>query len=77
MLTAHGTEDPLVPFAQGEEIHAALKKVGVETYLIRVDGAGHGFATPEVAKRANQFVAKHLLGKKIEISHEPIAELRR
>jgi acetyl esterase/lipase len=62
-LTAHGTKDPVVPFAQGEEIHAALQKIGVESRLIRVEGAGHGFAETEVAQHVKAFLAKHLLGR--------------
>jgi acetyl esterase/lipase len=71
-LTAHGTEDPVVPFAQGEEIHAALQKVGVESHLIRVEGAGHGFAAPEVEQRVKAFLAKHLLDRDAGISAAPV-----
>jgi acetyl esterase/lipase len=71
-LTAHGTEDPVVPFAQGEEIHAALQKAGVESHLIRVQGAGHGFAAPEVEQRVKAFLTKHLLGRDAVISAAPV-----
>jgi acetyl esterase/lipase len=73
-LTAHGTEDPVVPFAQGEEIHAALQKVGVESHLIRVEGAGHGFAAPEVEQRVKAFLTKHLLDREVGISAAPVVE---
>jgi len=71
-LTAHGTEDPLVPYAQGEEIHAALQKVGVESHLVRVEGGGHGFAAPEIDERVKAFLEKHLRNQKVEISSEPV-----
>lgn len=64
----------MVPFAQGEEIHAALQKVGVESHLIRVEGAGHGFAAPEVEQRVKAFLAKHLLGREVDISDAPVEE---
>ncbi|MEM1085863.1 MAG: alpha/beta hydrolase fold domain-containing protein [Verrucomicrobiota bacterium] len=62
-LTAHGTKDPVVPFAQGEEIHTALEKAGVESELVRVEGAGHGFASKGVDTRVKAFLRKHLHGK--------------
>lgn len=42
MLLVHGTKDRLVPYAQSEQLHAALKKAGVESSLHTVEGAGHG-----------------------------------
>jgi dipeptidyl aminopeptidase/acylaminoacyl peptidase len=62
----------VVPFAQGEEIHAALQKAGVESHLIRVQGAGHGFAAPEVEQRVKAFLTKHLLGRDAVISAAPV-----
>lgn len=61
-LTAHGTEDSTVPFAQGEEIHAALGKAGVSSILIPMQGAGHGFDHPELRERILRFLSHHLLG---------------
>jgi acetyl esterase/lipase len=76
-LTAHGTEDPLVPYAQGEEIHAALQKAGVESHLLRVEGGGHGFGGAEIDARVKLFLEKHLRNKKVEIPSEPVkVELR-
>ena len=45
-LTAHGTRDPLVPFAQATELHEKLKAAGVSSLLITMEGGGHGFASP-------------------------------
>jgi carboxymethylenebutenolidase len=40
----HGLADPLVPFANGERIHAQLVREGTAADLFRYEGAGHGFA---------------------------------
>ena len=73
-LTLHGTEDPVVPFAQGEEIHAALQKAGAESHLVPVVGAGHGVGGPEVTERVTAFLNKHLREKTSEISSAPIKD---
>ena len=41
-LIEHGTEDPLVPPAQSEELANDLKKAGVNATLLIIEGAGHG-----------------------------------
>lgn len=71
-LTAHGTEDKVVPFPQGEAIHAALEKAKVESLFIHMVGAGHGFHSPELDLRIRAFLDMHLRGKKSRISDEPI-----
>ncbi len=71
-LTAHGNKDPLVPFAQARELHVALTKAGVESTLIEMTDAGHGFRSPELDSRIDLFLAKHLLGKPAEIPSLPI-----
>lgn len=72
-MLIHGTNDQVVPYHQSELLAAALKKVGVEALLVPVTGGGHGnFGTPEVATRLKQFFDKHLLGRDVSISVEPI-----
>jgi acetyl esterase/lipase len=71
-LSAHGTKDPLVPFEQAQELHKALRKAGVESTLIEMTDAGHGFRSPELDARIDQFLARHLLGKTVEIAATPI-----
>ena len=72
-LLIHGTSDNVVPFNQSELLHEALKRVGVESMLVPVTGGGHGnFGTPDVASRMKQFFDKHLLGRDVSISTEPI-----
>jgi acetyl esterase/lipase len=42
-LLVHGTTDWLVPYAQSEQLHAALTAAGVDSRLVRVEGAEHIF----------------------------------
>jgi acetyl esterase/lipase len=42
-LLVHGTADWLVPYAQSEQLHAALVAAGVEARLVPVEGAQHVF----------------------------------
>ncbi|RYD67667.1 MAG: carboxylesterase, partial [Verrucomicrobiaceae bacterium] len=71
-LTAHGTQDTLVPYSQAEEIHGALVKAGVESHLITMQGAGHGFKSDELNQRIRQFLDNHLRGQHGVISDAPI-----
>ena len=71
-FTAHGTKDTLVPFAQAQELHGALEKSGVESHLIAMEGAGHGFVNPELNRRIKLFLDGHLRGMAGEISSDPI-----
>jgi acetyl esterase/lipase len=56
-LQVHGNADPVVPYAQSEALHAALKKVGVASTLVTVEGGGHGQGFPAEAK---EIVARFL-----------------
>ena len=72
-FTAHGTKDTLVPISQAEKIHAALGTAKVESHLIVMEGAGHGFANAELNRRIRTFLDKHLRGQAGVIPGEPIA----
>jgi len=72
-LTMHGTEDRTVPFNQGERIHEALTKAGVDSVFVKMIGAGHGgFRQPETQERVKAFIEKYLRDKKVKVSDEPI-----
>jgi len=71
-LIVHGTEDSTVPIDQAERLALALKKAGVEATFVKVQGGGHGFGGPEVDARVRAFFAKHLQGKQVDVSGEPI-----
>jgi uncharacterized protein len=55
VLIRHGTEDELVPFAQGEKLAALF---GREVTFVRLKGAGHGtlFRWPAFAVEGNAFL---------------------
>jgi acetyl esterase/lipase len=62
-LIMQGSKDPLVHPEQSQWLDEALKKAGVESHLVIVEGAGHGgpqFMTPERAKMILTFFDKHL-----------------
>ncbi len=64
ILIVHGDADPLVPVAQSEMFHAALKKAGVDASLYIVKDGGHGnFRDPEVEKRVVAFFDRVLKAK--------------
>lgn len=71
-LILHGTKDSTVPFQQSVDFHAALKKAGVDSTFVPVEGAGHGFAGQEVNQRVRDFLDKIALGKDVEVSSQPI-----
>jgi len=47
VFTVHGDADPLVPYAHGVRLKAALDKAGVKNVLYTVKGGGHGGFAPE------------------------------
>ena len=73
-LSAHGTKDPLVPLSQARELDAALRRAGVESVLIEMQEAGHGFRSAELDSRIDLFLSKHLHQKTAEIPTTPIAK---
>ncbi|MDB6080459.1 MAG: putative lipase/esterase [Akkermansiaceae bacterium] len=66
-LTAHGTADPIVNFAQAQEIHAALQKAGVESHLFAMEGKGHGFISDALNAQVLLFLNLHLKGQPAKI----------
>lgn len=78
ILILHGTHDALVPYAQSEEFAAALKQQGVETWLQKLPGSGHGgpaFNKPALLSLIQNFFAKHLQGADVQLALVPEAEL--
>lgn len=72
VFTAHGTADFLVPFSQAKELDGALAKVGVRSYLVPMNGAGHGFENQELNRRIMAFLGTFLRGKVTPIATAPI-----
>jgi len=77
-LIFHGTHDSLVPYAQSVQLEAALRAQGVEVWLQKLPGAGHGgpaFAKPSVIQLTRDFFDRHLKNADVEIKLIPEAEL--
>lgn len=63
-LMIHGDKDFLVPLWQSEKMCEALKAKGVESELLVIEGAGHGFGGKDAERAKKAWVAwfqKHLL----------------
>jgi len=70
MLILHGTHDALVPYAQSEQLVAALKAKGVDVWLQTLPGSGHGgpaFGKPPIVALMQTFFDKHLQNADVEI----------
>jgi len=72
VLTVHGTLDRMVPYDQALRLDAALRAAGVPSYLVRVEGAGHGDFGSAADDRVAAFFARHLLGERAPVSTAPI-----
>jgi dipeptidyl aminopeptidase/acylaminoacyl peptidase len=60
-LLVHGTADWLVPYAQSEQLHAALTAAGVDSRLVPVEGAEHIFTGCEDIDAVVRLSADHLV----------------
>lgn len=62
-MQVHGDKDDIVPLQHAQNRNERLKKVGVQTELVIIEGGNHGVAGagPQVAKRATEFVRKNLV----------------
>jgi len=77
-LILHGTHDTLVPYAQSEELAAALKAKSVPVWLQTLPGSGHGgggFRKPEINELMQNFFDKYLKDADIEIELVPEAKV--
>jgi acetyl esterase/lipase len=52
VITIHGDQDPLVPYAQSVRLHAALAHAGVVNKLVTIPGGGHGVFGVEATHEA-------------------------
>jgi len=43
----HGTDDPVVPYSQSEQLVRRISDAGGDVELVAYDGEGHGFRDPE------------------------------
>ena len=72
ILICHGTKDPLVVYPQSVDFHKKLKQAGVDSTLITVEGAEHGLRGRRLQQIVTEFLAKHLLGKAVQIKDQTI-----
>lgn len=78
MLILHGTHDALVPYAQSEELAAALKAKGVNVWLQTLPGSGHGgpaFGKPQIVALMQTFFDRYLKQADVEIQLVPEADV--
>ncbi len=74
-LIVHGTKDTSVPLIQAERFYTALKMAGADAQIIRVEGGEHnGPFNKEIEPVVEAFLAKCLLGKKIEFRDKVIVQ---
>ncbi|MCR9115681.1 MAG: alpha/beta hydrolase fold domain-containing protein [bacterium] len=71
-LIAHGTNDQVVPFDQSTELHQRLKDADVQSALITMKDAGHGFSHPKLDEIVSQFLSRVLHGETVEIIDQTI-----
>jgi len=66
ILTIHGDDDPIVPYDQGQRLHAALEAAGVPNRLVTIPGGGHGgFSNAEMVQAytaIREFLGQHGVG---------------
>jgi len=73
IMTVHGTNDARVDYKHAEWLDAAMKKAGATSYLVPMQGAGHGIPIgPELEARMLSFWDHYLRGKATDISTAPI-----
>ncbi|MCC2958526.1 alpha/beta hydrolase [Massilia sp. IC2-477] len=63
VFTVHGDADPLVPYAHGVRLKAALDKAGVKNVLYTIKGGKHGGFAPEQQLAAFEAVREFLRGE--------------
>jgi acetyl esterase/lipase len=72
VLSVHGTADRTVPYDQAVRLDAALRKAGVPSYFVTIEGGGHGDFGTAADDRVEAFFAKYLLGKPAVVSTQAI-----
>ena len=67
ILTIHGDEDSIVPYAHGVRLHEVLESAGVSNKLITIEGGGHGGFSPDqmegIYSQIRDFLDEHNVGR--------------
>jgi acetyl esterase/lipase len=74
VLTVHGNADLVVPYDQAVRLDAALRRAGVPSYFVTVDGGGHGDFGTAADDRVKMFFDRYLRGQNVLISTAAIAK---
>jgi acetyl esterase/lipase len=77
-LILHGTHDALVPFAQSEELAAALEGKGVKVLFQKIPGGGHGgpgFNKAALNDLVQKFFDKYVKGEDVAVTLVPEADV--
>lgn len=69
-LILHGDKDALVPVDQSIQFDKALDAAGVNSTLLVVKGAGHGFGGEAISRAVESFLARNLRG----IDNQPLED---
>lgn len=72
VLTVHGTADRTVPYDQAVRLDAALRRAGVQGYLVTIRGGGHGDFGTVADDRVLAFLDRVLWGEDVEVPTAPI-----
>jgi len=67
VLTVHGTADRVVPYDQALRMDTALRRAGVPSYLVTIEGAGHGDFGRIADARVVSFFEKTLRGRPVRV----------
>jgi dipeptidyl aminopeptidase/acylaminoacyl peptidase len=60
----HGTDDKLIPIDQSRRLSEKLKKIGVPTQMVALEGEGHGFTDANNQKSMQQML--DFLGERLK-----------
>src|SRR5688572_33450658 len=63
----HGTADRVVPYDQALRMDAALRRAGVPSYFVTIEGAGHGDFGTIADRRVTAFFEKTLRGRRVQV----------
>ena len=73
----NATLHPDLPYAGTDNPRQKLdlllpKKAGIDASLVAITDGEHGFHGAEIDARVDHFLEKHLMGKDVDVSNEPI-----
>ncbi|HYF35308.1 MAG TPA: alpha/beta hydrolase [Prosthecobacter sp.] len=71
-LIIFGSKDTLVPYAQAEEMDAALGRAGVPSTLLTAKDGPHVFVSPDLLNKLRTFFDHHLHGAKPTVPEGPV-----